>query len=514
MKQKILAILLVFCMVLPLAGCVKAEPAKADPQDIFSALMDYVAYDTPLSDYSDSGATAYAGMPAGTKITMYSGNALYADELTWIEVSQEADLEKASEIVDKHLDEKYDQYLSYHAEEVPKIESALLWKDSTNIILCITNDYDTAKALMEDPNKLPDTTKPAATQPPTEAPTEEQTEAPTEPPTEAPTEPATEPTTEDNIPKNEEGYPAITTDSTYRHKGNAMIVDNQAFEYYLYDQYAAESYTSLVNRTAQLLDGQSSVYCMVIPTAIGIIFPDNLQTEYTNYEYQGQRLEQIYAMLDDKVIQVDLYDKLMTHRNEYLYFRTDWHWTGIGAYYGYERFCEVKGITPYTMADRTERIYEGYLGPLYSQTTGKDPALKETPDTVYAYEPYYQDVSMVFTDTNGNQIAWPVISDGDDYSTGSKYIIFAAGDQPFAEFKNPNITDGSVAIVVKESFGNAMMSYIVDHYSTVYEIDYRYWEGDLVNFAHMVGADDIIFANHIGMVRTSYLIGLMDRIIP
>ena len=356
MKQKILAILLVFCMVLPLAGCVKAEPAKADPQDIFSALMDYVAYDTPLSDYSDSGATAYAGMPAGTKITMYSGNALYADELTWIEVSQEADLEKASEIVDKHLDEKYDQYLSYHAEEVPKIESALLWKDSTNIILCITNDYDTAKALMEDPNKLPDTTKPAATQPPTEAPTEEQTEAPTEPPTEAPTEPATEPPTEDNIPKNEEGYPAITTDSTYRHKGNAMIVDNQAFEYYLYDQYAAESYTSLVNRTAQLLDGQSSVYCMVIPTAIGIIFPDNLQTEYTNYEYQGQRLEQIYAMLDDKVIQVDLYDKLMTHRNEYLYFRTDWHWTGIGAYYGYERFCEVKGITPYTMADRTERI--------------------------------------------------------------------------------------------------------------------------------------------------------------
>ena len=59
-----------------------------------------------------------------------------------------------------------------------------------------------------------------------------------------------------------------------------------------------------------------------------------------------------------------------------------------------------------------------------------------------------------------------------------------------------------------------MMAYYVDHYSTVYEIDYRYWEGDLINFARMVGADDIIFANNIGMVRTSYLIGLMDRIIP
>ena len=510
MKQRILAIFLALCLVLPLVGCNTETPVTASAEDVFSALLEYVAYSTPLADHSDSGNTAFAGLPEGVTIKMYAGNARYADELTWISTADSSDLDAVADIVDKHVEEKHDQFLSYHAEEVPKIDSALIWKDSTNIILCITDDYDTAKALMDDPTRIPDTTKPAATEQPTEPPTEEITE----PVTEVPTEPPTEAPTEDDIPKNEQGYPAITSDSTFRYYNNAMVVGNQAFEYYLYDQYAAESYTALVNRTAQLLDGQSSVYCMVIPTAIGIIFPDNLQTVYTKYEYQGERLEQIYAMLDDNVVQVDLYDKMMTHRNEYLYFRTDWHWTGIGAYYAYERFCEIKGITPYTMAQRTERVYEGYLGPLYSQSTGKDAALKETPDTVYAYEPYYEDVSMVFTDTEGNRIAWPVINDGNDYNTGSKYMVYAAGDQPFAEFKNPNITDGSVAIVIKESFGNAMMSYIVDHYSTVYEIDYRYWEGDLVNFARMVGADDVIFANHIGMVRTSYLIGLMDRIIP
>ena len=99
-------------------------------------------------------------------------------------------------------------------------------------------------------------------------------------------------------------------------------------------------------------------------------------------------------------------------------------------------------------------------------------------------------------------------------SADAKYYTYAASDQPFAEFYNPDVTDGSVAIVVKESFGNALMSYFVDHYSTVYEIDYRYWSGDLVAFAKEVGADDIIFANNIGMIRSNYLIGLMDRIIP
>jgi len=66
---------------------------------------------------------------------------------------------------------------------------------------------------------------------------------------------------------------------------------------------------------------------------------------------------------------------------------------------------------------------------------------------------------------------------------------------------------------VKESFGNVLMSYFADHYSTVYEIDYRHWNGDLVSFAKEVGANDIIFANNIGMVRSSYLIGMMDKII-
>jgi hypothetical protein len=61
------------------------------------------------------------------------------------------------------------------------------------------------------------------------------------------------------------------------------------------------------------------------------------------------------------------------------------------------------------------------------------------------------------------------------------------------------------------------MSYVVDHYSTVYEIDYRHWNDpsgrNLVQFAKDVGATDILFANNIGMIRSDYLIGMLDRII-
>ena len=107
-----------------------------------------------------------------------------------------------------------------------------------------------------------------------------------------------------------------------------------------------------------------------------------------------------------------------------------------------------------------------------------------------------------------------IIANVEGWGQGAKYSTFAGADNPLTVFTNPEVTDGSVCIVVKESYGNAFMPYIVDHYSTVYEIDYRYWKGNLVDFARQVGATDIIFANNIGMVRSSYLVGLLDKIVP
>lgn len=536
MKNMILrfaAALLVLCMVLPLAACGNQEEGGSNDktavnaQDVFDALLENVQYDTKLSDYSDSAEISYIGLPEGAKVTMYAGDARYADELTWIVLASSGDMDAAMEIVQTHLDEKHDQFLSYHAGEVPKISSAPIWKDATNIILCITGDYTNAQAIMDDPSKVPqkpagdnqtgETTAPLETEPTTEPTTDPVTPTepdPTDPPKSEPEEtdpPATNPPRNPSDGSlNAQGYPAITTNDTWHKYDSFMVVDNVAYEYYGYSDSAAQSYAKLVSAVADALQGETTVYSLVIPTAVGVVFPDNLAATYSGYEDQGARLEQIFGYMSSSVVPVNIFEKLMQHRDEYLYYRTDWHWSAIGAYYGYEKFCEVKGITPYTMDDRIERVYEGYKGPFASAS-----AVAATPDTVYAYEPYfYEDVSMVFTETDGDRISWPVIANGNTYGSSGKYLIFAAGDQPIAEFTNTKVTDGSVAIVVKESFGNAMMPYFPDHYSTVYEVDYRYWQGNLVDFAREVGATDIIFANNIGMVRSSYLIGLMDRIIP
>jgi hypothetical protein len=66
--------------------------------------------------------------------------------------------------------------------------------------------------------------------------------------------------------------------------------------------------------------------------------------------------------------------------------------------------------------------------------------------------------------------------------------------------------------LVKESYGNVLLSYLVDHYSTIYEIDYRYWKGSIVEFAKQVGATDLLFANNMAMISGGVLVGMLSSI--
>ncbi len=565
--KRITALLILLSVLL--AGCQSAPqettlPPQVDAGELVELLLQKVAFDTELADVGESSALYFQELPEYAMVTMYSGSGYYADELTWITLAESADMEQALDSVDGHVAQVREHFLSYIPEELDKIDNAQVWSQGVHIILCITNDYENAAAIMADPAKAAEQ---APTQEPTQESTQEETEAvveeetteqPTQPATQEDTAPSTdavtEPTMEDTapptdavteptmeetvpptdsvtepvkeetvppteppttIPLNADGYPAIISEKEELwDNGEGYLIGNAAYDYYWYREELAQTYANLVSSVALALQNETKVYSMLIPTPVGIMLPDNIAEKFPDLcSDQGEKTREIYSKMDSSVIQVNCYDNLMRHRNEYLYFRTDWHWNGPGAYYAYETFCNVKGIAPYTMQQRQLTKFDGFLGGMYQKNFRKEPALAEKPDQVLAYHPYFSDAYMFYTDEEGKRHSWPIISDVESYGEESKYSTFAAADQPLAEFYNPAVTDGSVAIVVKESYGNALMPFLVDHYSVIYEIDYRYWKGNLVEYARQVGADEILFANNLSMITSNYLVGLLDRII-
>ena len=289
-----------------------------------------------------------------------------------------------------------------------------------------------------------------------------------------------------------------------------IIVGNSAYEYYNFIRSTADSYAATVSRAANALKDKSRVFCVVIPTSIDITLDDGIRKNVSSTS-QNDAINYIYSVMSPNVAKIKLYEPLRAHRNEYIYFRTDHHWTALGAYYAYCEYAVAAGLTPAPLSAFEEKQYDTFVGAFYNDS-GKDPALEKEPDTVYAYKPI-GNVKLEFTDRKGNKTNWPIISDVSGWSRGSKYSTFIGGDQPYTHIVNSDITDGSSCLVIKESFGNAMVPFLTANYGEVHVIDYRYWDGSIAEFAEKNGIDDVIFLNNISATRNKSLVNSLNSII-
>lgn len=305
-----------------------------------------------------------------------------------------------------------------------------------------------------------------------------------------------------------EAYEEVVSDGEIVEYGPVVVLDGAAYERVGFKEDVALSYAETINEFANDLQGVAEVYDLLIPLGSGITFPDNRRDEINSSD-QHATMELIFGALDDVVKKVDVYDALMSHRSEYIYFRTDHHWTARGAYYAYTKFCEAKGIEAAALDSYETDAFEGFLGTYYMDT--KDKSLKEGKDTVEVFYPK-SDTSFTVTPEEGDIFSWRVVNDVSTYKPGTKYSTFIAGDNPYSVIENKDVTDGTSCVVVKESFGNAFVPFLVDHYQTIYIVDYRYWEGSLEQLVKDTGAQDLIFANNLSMVSNKYLVGQLRKV--
>ncbi len=289
-----------------------------------------------------------------------------------------------------------------------------------------------------------------------------------------------------------------------------LIVGDSAYEYYNFVQSVADTYITAINSCAASLQGTATVYDMVIPLSMDIRLPESFR-KTINTSDQKKAIEYMYSSMREGVKTVDAYSALKSHSDEYLYFRTDHHWTALGAYYSYRAFAGVRGITPAELSAFTEASYPGYLGSFYSES-GKNASLSANPDTVYTYTPADTN-DITITTAGGVEYNAELVADATDFDNSSKYIAFIGGDNPYSVIHNPNLTDGSTCIVVKESFGNAFMPFLVPNYQNIYVVDYRYYHkvksGGIPALAREVGAQDVLFINNISATRNKSLMSYL-----
>lgn len=292
--------------------------------------------------------------------------------------------------------------------------------------------------------------------------------------------------------------------------GAVYVAENTAFGLYGFNQKGVDKYVEAVNTLANKVDEEVNIYDMIVPISSGVYLDAELQKELGSSD-QREAIQYICDKLDKKVTPIDVFATLEDHNDEYLYFRTDHHWTALGAYYAYCEFMKEKDIKPTPIDSYETKTFDNFLGTMYSYCN-QSAALGETPDTVTAYIPLATN-DMTYTDRKGNTVEYEIISDVSEWNAASKYNCFIGGDQPISEIHNPTKNDGSSCLVVKESFGNAFVPFLVDHYEYVYVVDYRYYPSGLTALISEKEIKDVLFLNNISAASADKLVANIAEIV-
>ena len=238
------------------------------------------------------------------------------------------------------------------------------------------------------------------------------------------------------------------------------------------DKTLVEKNLSYVERLAG--NTEANVYLGLIPSAAEI-WKDKLPAGAGSWD-QTSLLAQS---------QVDFQGALAAHTDEPIFYRTDHHWTTLGAFYGANALLEALGKEPLKENNFTPEIAsDSFNGTLYSQSG----IHWLNPDTM---EFWVAEEGLTVTSWRTGKEEPASLYDRTYLEKKDKYSSFLGGNQPLCVIKNENVTDGSKLLLVRDSYSDALAPFLAQRFSEVHLLDLRYYRAPVSAYAAENGIGDI-----------------------
>ena len=274
--------------------------------------------------------------------------------------------------------------------------------------------------------------------------------------------------------------------------GSLYLNGDSAYELYYFSEKAVRAHASLLN-TVQAMFPKVKLSAMIVPNSFGVILDPKVQEKLAS-SGMDQAIAYSYSLMDKRVNTVNVFDALSAHKKEYIYFRTDHHWTQLGAYYGYQEYCKSMGYSTKPLSDYQKLDFPEFYGTFYF-FMNRPESLKGHPDQVTAYQGSMN--SMQYTDSKGNLQEGKLINDASQMLPGNKYNCFMLGDHGYVEIHNEGAPRKKSILVLKDSYGNAFVPLLAQDYRDVYVVDYRHYQGNASSLIQEKGIEEILFLNNI-----------------
>ncbi len=208
------------------------------------------------------------------------------------------------------------------------------------------------------------------------------------------------------------------------------------------------------------------VNVLLVPAASNF-YPDAVPTAAPLLD-ENEYLDEIAAAVQNAGGQyIDVRDTLSAHSGEYIYYRTDHHWTTLGAYYGYEALCEAFGLTPFSLQAHEAVTVPDFYGTHYSKAR----TMTAQPDELVYYQ--LDNPLTVYTVTGagmpdtGEETGLYALEQLDDYD---KYAAFLHGNNGLSRIEGDG--EGNI-LIIKDSYANCFAPFLTANYKYIDVVDFR-----------------------------------------
>lgn len=227
-------------------------------------------------------------------------------------------------------------------------------------------------------------------------------------------------------------------------------------------------------------DVQSPVYLMPVPTP-GVVLRDKLPDNAPMYD-----MDAAFDMLKAAAPScrfIDLRQTFAANSDKELFYRTDHHWTTMGAHLAYVQFCLSTELTAMPLESfALEQVTDRFYGTIYSKTL--DPSAK--PDSIYAAT----DLPKVSVTFDGSDEPESLYSDT-FLAQKDKYAYFLGGNHGRVDIRT-DAGNGRTLVILKDSFANCFVPYLLNDYEHIIMLDLRYFKGKVSEVVNTEGAAQVL----------------------
>lgn len=229
-----------------------------------------------------------------------------------------------------------------------------------------------------------------------------------------------------------------------------------------------------------------NMYMLLVPDAANVL-SEKLPLLATVAD-QDQMFAQVKKQVADSMQWIDATTVLDQHADEYIYYRTDQHWTSLGAFYVFAEAAEALGVEGNEQSSFVAYPVSTTFNGILSANSGVKLGVT---DEIYVYMKKETSTGVVvnYVDEQRKTTSW---YDSSKLEERNQYEVFLGGDSSVVDIKTTSDSERRI-LIVKDSYANCFVPFLESYFREIIMVDPRYYSGTIDEIMDTYRITDVMF---------------------